>query len=314
MSAITPTAPSGAGSNRDRPDSFFRSLSRRPAFKISAALGILLLVTIVVTPMIIGVESFAVDPANRLQPPSPQHWFGTDDYGRDLLSRVSQGFLVSCGLGAVVAASSAIVGTIIGILAGYFRVLDGVLMRLADGLMAFPGILLAMALVAALGPSVVNLMIALVIVLSPAIARLVRSRVLSVKEELYIEAIRGQGATPLRVLVRHILPNTINILFVQVAFVFADAIMVEAALSFLGAGVGQPTPSLGNILYDGKQVFLTSPAMVVFPSLVLVLTVMAVNLMGDAAREVVDPRASRRIWRRRDRVAWHKRQIGASHA
>ncbi|MCW4459849.1 ABC transporter permease [Microbacterium sp. MPKO10] len=298
--ASTPVEPRA----QNRQLTFSYRFLRRPAFRVGATLAVLLLVLAVVIPPIVGYDPYSVDPSVRLSPPSFTHLYGTDDFGRDLFSRTNGGFQVSLMIGASVAISSAILGTLLGALAGYYRAVDAIIMRICDGLMAFPGILLAMALVASLGSSLVNVIIALVIVLTPGIARLIRSRVLAIKEELFIEAMRSQGASSLRILLRHILPNTLNVLLVQVAYIFADSIMVEAALSFLGAGVAPPTPSLGNILYDGKQVFLTSPWMVIFPSLMLIVMVMVVNFFGDAVREALDPKASRRRWTQRSKSVW----------
>ncbi|MGF3056029.1 ABC transporter permease [Microbacterium sp. YY-01] len=282
----------------------WRRFIGRPAFKAGAVIGAVVILVAVVGPLVLGSDPYSVHTSIRLSAPSRDYFYGTDEYGRDLFSRVNVGFRVSAMIGVAVAVASALVGTVLGALAGFYRGLDPVIMRICDGLMAFPGILLAMALVASLGPSLTNVIIALTIVLSPGVARLIRSRVLAVKEELFVEAMRSQGATAARILIRHILPNTVNVLLVQMAYIFADSIMVEAALSFLGAGVAPPTPSLGNILYDGKQVFLTSPWMVIFPAVTLIATVMTVNLIGDAVREALDPKASRTKWNRRTRQQW----------
>ena len=304
---MTTSLPAGVSPSPDLPISrttTWSRLLRRPGLRVGIALALLLTFIAVVVPLLVGSDPFSVNPSHRLQPPSLGDWYGTDEFGRDLFARTNGGLAISVLIGAAVAIGSAVLGTLLGMLAGYFRFLDAVVMRLCDGLMSFPGLLLAMALVASLGPGLVNVVVALVIVMTPGIARLIRSRVLAIQEELYIEAVRSQGATPLRILLRHIFPNTVSVLLVQVAYVFADAIMVEAALSFLGAGVAPPTPSLGNILYDGKQVFLISPWMVVFPSLTLIATVLAVNLIGDAIREALDPKASRRRWTKRTRAIW----------
>jgi peptide/nickel transport system permease protein len=188
---------------------------------------------------------------------------------------------------------SAVLGTIIGVLASAFKLLDHILMRVCDGLMAIPAVLLAVALAAALGPTVPNLILALTIVFTPTVARLVRSRALGVMSETFVEASRAQGAGSGHVIGRHILPNVLSVLAVQTTFIFADSIITEAALSFLGAGIPTPEPSWGNILYDGKSVILQSPMMIIAASVTLIVTVLALNLLGDGLRDLVDPRAGR---------------------
>jgi peptide/nickel transport system permease protein len=177
-------------------------------------------------------------------------------------------------------------------MASTFKILDQILMRICDGLMSIPALLLAVALAAALSPSVPNLIVALTVVATPSVARLVRARALSVMSETFVEASRAQGAGARHVITKHVLPNVLSVLAVQVTFIFADAIITEAALSFLGVGVPTPQPSWGNILYDGKGVILQAPMMVAAASAALVLTVLALNLLGDGLRDLVDPRAS----------------------
>ncbi|MDF2823338.1 MAG: peptide transporter permease, partial [Mycobacterium sp.] len=193
--------------------------------------------------------------------------------------------------GGCVAVLSGALGTLIGVLASVFKILDHILMRICDGLMAIPALLLAVALAAALGPSMPNLIAALTVVATPSVARLVRARALAVMSETFVEASRAQGAGPAHIIIRHVLPNVLSVLAVQVTFIFADAIITEAALSFLGAGVPTPRPSWGNILYDGKGVILQAPIMTVAASAALVITVLALNLLGDGLRDLVDPRA-----------------------
>jgi peptide/nickel transport system permease protein len=206
-----------------------------------------------------------------------------------LMSRIIYGARVSMGVGFSVAIAASAMGVIIGLYASYYRFLDNVLMRVCDGLMAFPGILLSIALMAALGAKLSNVIIALSIVFTPAIARAVRSAAIVVREQTYIEAIKAQGASNFRVLWQHIAPNTLSPLIVQSTFIFADAIIVEAALSFLGAGIPAPAPSWGNILYDGKIVILKAWWMTVFPGITMVLSVLALNLFGDGLRDLLDP-------------------------
>lgn len=279
-----PTAPASAALHRLR--------GNRSVLAGGALLLAVILVALAIPP-IAHLDPYAVDPAQRLAGPHGAHLLGTDTFGRDLLARVAAGAKSSLIVGGAVAILSGLLGTAIGILASSFRVLDQILMRICDGLMAIPALLLAVALAAALGPSVPNLIAALTVVATPSVARLVRSRALAVMSETFVEASRAQGAGSWHVIVRHVLPNVLSVLAVQVTFIFADAIITEAALSFLGAGVPTPQPSWGNILYDGKGVILQAPMMTAAASAALVVTVLALNLLGDGLRDVVDPRASR---------------------
>ncbi|TWT01625.1 ABC transporter permease [Planomicrobium sp. CPCC 101079] len=240
-------------------------------------------------PMLTSYDPYAMVVTERLQAPSSTHWFGTDNFGRDLFSRVVIGAQVSLGVGLTVAVLSSVIGLVIGLYASYYRVLDHVFMRICDGLMSIPAILLAIAFMAALGPNTTNIIVALTVVFSPYVARIVRSSALVVREQTYIEAMKAQGAKSWRIIFRHIAPNTISPLFVQASFIFADAIITEAGLSFLGAGIPTPDPSWGNILSDGKSVIYTAWWMVVFPGAALILAVLSTNLLGDGLRDLLDP-------------------------
>lgn len=250
----------------------------------------------VILPLVLNLEPLSVSPRDRLQPPSFEHILGTDQFGRDLLARLIYGAQTSLMLGASVAFSSVFLGTVVGILCSFSSLIDNILMRICDGVMAIPAILLAVALTASLGPNVTNLVIALTIVFTPNVARIVRSKTLSLKSEPFVEASVAFGAKPLYIMWRHILPNTLSVLVVQATFIFADTIIVEAALSFLGAGMPAPEPSWGNILYEGKSVITRFPWMVAFTSMALVFTVIGLNLIGDGLRDLLDKstlRASR---------------------
>lgn len=244
-----------------------------------------------VIPPLLHLDPLAVDPVNRLAPPSAEHIFGTDPFGRDLFARIVSGASTSLIVGFVVAAVSGVLGTIIGVAAVFNKVLDAVLMRICDGLMAIPAILLAVALAAALGPSVTNLVIALTIVYTPGLARLVRSRALAITQETFVTASTMQGAGMFHIMWKHILPNTLSVLVVQSTFTFAESVITEAAMSFLGAGVPAPQASWGNILYDGKAVIMQSPQMIVLTSIFLIVTVLALNMIGDGLRDLVDQRS-----------------------
>ena len=245
-------------------------------------------------PMLNGVDPEAMDVVNRLKPPSAEHIFGTDEFGRDLFTRVLYGARSSLTVGCAVAIMACFFGTVIGIYASYFKVADAVLMRICEGLTAIPGILLAIALMAALGASNTNVIIALTIVYTPSVARVVRGSALVAKGRLYVEAARVQGASSGRILAKLILPNVISPLTVQASYIFAQAIISEASLSFLGAGIPAPAASWGNILQSSKSVLSKSPWPMVFPGLAVVLCVLSLNLLGDGLRDYLDPRTAGR--------------------
>ncbi|HLZ67418.1 MAG TPA: ABC transporter permease [Aliidongia sp.] len=226
----------------------------------------------------------------RLGAPNGAHLMGTDNFGRDVLSRVLYGGRTSLEIGLMVVLASTFCGTLIGVSAGYFARLDNPVMRLMDALMAFPGVLLAIALASVLGPSVVDVVIALTVTYAPRTARIVRAAVLVVRRMEYIDAARVAGAGHLRIILRHVLPNSLGPLIVQMTFIFAVSILAEAVLSFIGVGPPPPTPSWGNIIADGRSYIPTAPWISLFPGLIIAVTVLGVNLMGDGLRDVLDPR------------------------
>lgn len=244
-------------------------------------------------PLIATHTPFEMIPADRLKGSSAEHWLGTDNLGRDLFSRLIYATRASMGVGFAVALIASIAGLIIGLFSAYYKYLDNLLMRICDALMAFPAILLAIAIMAALGPTTANVIISLSIVLTPYLARLVRSSALVVREQTYIEAIKSQGAKPWRIIWLHITPNTLSPLITQATFIFAEAIIVEAALSFLGVGVPAPNPSWGNILYDGKLVIFNAWWMTVYPAVFIILAVLGLNLFGDGLRDLLDPHTTK---------------------
>lgn len=228
--------------------------------------------------------------ADRLQSPSSLHPLGTDDFGRDIFSRVLYGARVSLLVGAAIVSFTLIFGVLFGLAAGYYPGIDTIIMRIMDGLMAFPGIVLAIAMMGSLGPSVNNVIIALGIVYTPRVARLVRSVVLTVRENQYIEAAKALGADDVRIITRHILPNCLSPIVVQASFIFSYAILGEAALSFLGVGVPATTPSWGNILSDWRIYIRNAPWITVFPGLSIMLIVLGLNMVGDGLRDLLDPK------------------------
>ena len=231
-----------------------------------------------------------MDVAARLPAPGRAHWFGTDDVGRDVFSRVVYGARLSLLVGAAVVALSFAIGLVCGLVAGYYRRLDNVVMRVMDGLMAFPAIVLAIGLMAALGPSVTNVIVAIAIVYSPRVARVVRGSVLVIRETPYVEAARALGATDAALIARHVLPNCLSPVVVQGSFVFAAAVLTEAALSFLGVGVPPYVPSWGVILAEGRLYIQQAPWLVLYPGVAIMVTILGLNLFGDGLRDALDPK------------------------
>jgi peptide/nickel transport system permease protein len=264
-------------------------LARRRTTVVGAVLMMLMIGVGVLAPLI-GGDPAHMDVAGRLAAPGRAHWFGTDDVGRDVWSRVVYGARLSLLVGVAVVVLSFVVGVVCGTVAGYYRRLDNVVMRVMDGLMAFPAIVLAIALMAALGPSVVNVIVAIAVVYSPRVARVVRGSVLVIRETSYVEAARALGASDLTLITRHVLPNCLSPVIVQGSFVFAAAVLTEAALSFLGVGVPPYVPSWGVILAEGRLYIQQAPWLVLYPGVAIMLTIFGLNLFGDGLRDLLDPK------------------------
>jgi len=240
-------------------------------------------------------DPIALNPIQRLKPPSAEVWFGSDNLGRDLFARVIYGGRISLVVGIAVAIVAVCIGLMLGLVAGYIRTLDAVIMRIMDGLMAIPAILLAIALISLSGATLTTVVIAIVIPEIPRVVRLVGAVVLTVREEPYVEAAIASGTRLPLILSRHILPNTIAPLIVQATYVCASAMLTEAILGFLGAGIPPEIPSWGNIMSDGRTYFQISPWIIFFPGVALALTVLAVNIVGDGLRDTLDPRIARKM-------------------
>lgn len=270
------------------------ALARRHMMIVVSGVMLLMLVFVAVfAPWFGTVDPGALSPATRLQNPSAQHWFGTDMLGRDLYSRVIYGSRVSLIIGLLVALLSSLAGLAIGTVSGFVRWLDPIIMRIMDGMMSIPPILLAIALVALTRGSLQNVIIAITVAEIPRTARLVRSVVLSIREEPYVDAAIAAGSSTPRIIIKHVIPNTVAPLTVQATYVCAAAMIAESILSFIGAGLPPTIPSWGNIIADGRSMWQFKPLMIFYPALFLSVCVLAVNLLGDGLREALDPRVTK---------------------
>ena len=272
--------------------SFFRRLLSNRSFTIGAALVGLVLLLALLAGYIAPFDPLKGNFRARMMAPNTQHWMGTDQFGRDILSRVLHGARISLQIGFLVALITAASGVLIGATSGYFRRLDGPIMRLMDAFMAFPSIILAIAISSVLGASVVNVVIALSIAATPHTARIVRASVMVVREMEFVEAARALGAGHTRILLRHILANAMAPLMVRMTYVFAVAILNEAVLSFIGVGPPPPAPTFGAIIANGRDFIVAAPWITVAPGLAILVSVLGLNLLGDGLRDVLDPRMS----------------------
>jgi peptide/nickel transport system permease protein len=285
------TAPDELDGPRQSPwKASVRRLMHHRLFLLGLALFMIIAVVAILAPWIAPQDPNKLAMRFKFQSPSGDFIFGTDNFGRSLWSRVVWGARLSMFIGSAVVLINAVAGTAIGAAAGYFRKLDNVLMRFNDALMAFPAVLLAIAVTAVLGPSVNDVIIALGIVYTPRTARIVRSSVIVLREMEYVQAAVAAGAGHWRILRRHILPNAMAPLIVQLSFLFAYAVLTEATLSFLGVGAAPPTPTWGNIMAEGRQYMTDAPWIIAIPGVALMITVLGLNLLGDGLRDVLDPR------------------------
>jgi peptide/nickel transport system permease protein len=272
----------------------FGFLTSTPIIATATICLALVAASAIFAPLLAPHDPVLLAPAQRLKPSSAQFLLGTDGYGRDVLSRIIYGGRISLIIGIGSAIVSVIGGLLIGLVSGFFKWVDAILMRIMDGLMAIPAILLAIAVVSLSGASIMTVLVAITIPEIPRTARLVRSVVLSAREEPYVEAAISVGSSLPKIMWRHLMPNTIAPLIVQGTYVCASAILTEAILSFLGAGISPETPTWGNMMAEGRAYFQIKPSLIFWPGLLLSIAILSINLIGDAARDALDPRMKQR--------------------
>jgi peptide/nickel transport system permease protein len=273
----------------------FQAWARRHKTIVAGMIILLALVVVAFAAPWLSGDPLQFEPTNRLKRPSETFWFGTDQFGRDVYSRVIHGTRISLIVGLSVAVLATATGLVLGVLCGYYRRVDAIIMRVMDGMMAIPAILLAIALITLMKASLLIVIVAITVPEIPRVVRLVRSVVLSVRARPFIDAAVASGTRNLTIMVRHILPNTVAPLVVQATYVCASAILTEAGLSFLGAGTPPEIPSWGNVISLGRTYFQIAPWIIFFPGILLAITVLAINLVGDGLRDMLDPRIARRM-------------------
>lgn len=293
------SAPQTAAPAATPPSAALRAQALRALKSPLVALSVLVLAVVVFlavfAPWLSAHDPLAIAPARRFGLPGDVHLLGTDLYGRDVFARLAYGARVSLIVGGVATLCALSAGLLIGVIAGYFRLADAIIMRVMDGIMAIPSILLAIALVSLTGGTLWTVLVAIIIPEIPRVVRLVRAVILNVREEPFVEAAHTLGSPLRRILWRHMIPSTISPLVVQGTFIFASAILTEATLSFLGAGLPTEIPSWGNMMAEGRTYFQLHPRLVLFPGVALALTLLSVNLLGDVVRDLLDPRAKQRV-------------------
>lgn len=274
--------------------SFFKKLAKNKAAIAGAIIVLLFVILAALAPLIAPYDPKLPDMSKKLETPSGEHWLGTDDKGRDILSRLLFGARISLMVGILSTVLGAFVGIILGIVSGYYgRWIDSLIMRICDVLLAFPGILLALAIVSILGSSTTNVIIAVAFFAVPTFARIVRGSTLTVKKLEYIDAIRAMGATDFRIIFKHIFPNIVSPIIVQATLYIASAIITASALSFLGMGTQPPTPEWGTMLSDGRSYVSYAPHLTLFPGIAILLVVIGFNLFGDGLRDALDPKSNK---------------------
>ncbi len=275
----------------ERRSSLLYRLRRSPLTLVGIGITLCLILGALLAPWIVPYDPYEIDPSNRLKPPSPKHWFGTDTAGRDIASRVLFGTRISIRIGATVVFLAMVSGSLLGLFSGYLGGgFDEVVMRITDVFFSFPYLVLAMAIAAALGSGLLNAMLSLSLVWWPIYARLIRGQVLQLREAPYVEAARASGATQRRIILRHILPNVLTPIIVQASLDFGNAIMYAAALSFIGLGAQPPTPEWGAMISLARDYLQSSWWFATFPGLAILVTVIGFNLLGDGIRDLSDPR------------------------
>ena len=268
---------------------------RHPAIAIGGGVLLIMFLIAIFAPLLGTVDPSAIAPSKRTRAPSADFWFGSDMLGRDIYSRVMYGARVSLTVGFGVALFASLIGLVIGLVSGMVRWSDGIIMRVIDGMMSIPPILLAIALMALTRGSMGNVILAITIAEAPRVARLVRGVVLSLREQPYVDAAIAAGTRMPKLIFKHILPNMLAPIIVQATYICASAMITESILSFIGAGIPPSTPSWGNIMAEGRSLWQVKPFIIFFPAVFLSLTVLAVNLLGDGLRDALDPRMAKRI-------------------
>ena len=293
--AVLEPAPAPAAGGASASSRLLATLRRHPTAIAGAVVLAAMVIAAVLAPWLGTTDPLAVSPIRRLRPPGGEWWFGTDMLGRDVYSRVVYGARVSLAVGIAVALLSSVIGLTIGLVTGFLRWADAIVMRVMDGLMSIPSVLLAIALIALTKASLENVIVAITITEIPRVVRLVRGLVLTLREQPYVEAAVASGTRFVPILWRHILPNTLAPIIVQATYVCASAMITEAILSFIGAGTPPNIPSWGNIMAEARSLFQVAGYLMFFPGLFLAITVLSVNLLGDGMRDALDPRLARRM-------------------
>ena len=296
MSAVLPPVPEAVAVNDGAgPRLRWRWLRKNPTLVLGAVLLLLMAALALAAPALATHDPEDIDPSARLEAPSAEHRFGTDALGRDVYSRALLGGRISLVVGCTVAALATVFGVVLGMVAGFVRRADGPVMRVMDGLMAIPGILLAIALMAVTRASLTTVIVAITVPEIPRVVRLVRSLSLTLREQLFVEAAHAVGTRLPAMLWRHVLPNMLAPLVVQATFVAASAVLIEASLSFLGVGIPAQTPSWGNMMAEGRNVVAVAFHIILYPGILLAVTVLSINMVGDGLRDALDPRLARQL-------------------